>query len=340
MVRHITDRHSSRAKKTPSINSRYAGDMSEIQPKKTVDICVVTYKGRDLLGTLLASLSKLDVSDVRLRVVVVDNDSERSCESLAREFSAESTYSLDYFVEPKKGISFARNTALANLRGDYFAFLDDDEVVAPDWLQLMLSTMRRYDADFVFGPKVGAFPPGTPDWVKSHPVYVQTDLPTGTVIEIGNSGNVLGRTQVIEESGIKFDPAFANSGGEDTAFFYELHLRGYRQVWCAEASVEERIGKKRIKLSWMRRRAFRTGQSWYLIVIRRFPWWKRLSWLVAATGRLIIEALWLPLSRLVSFKSYSRALFNFCLHSGQLSMLFGEKFLYYEYSQKNYRSDE
>jgi len=47
------------------------------------------------------------------------------------------------------GVSAARNAALDIACGDYISFLDADDVVAPDWLQVFYSLISRYGADLI-----------------------------------------------------------------------------------------------------------------------------------------------------------------------------------------------
>jgi glucosyl-dolichyl phosphate glucuronosyltransferase len=44
----------------------------------------------------------------------------------------------------KKGLSGARNTGIAVAKGDMVAFLDDDAIAAPDWLELLIKQCGEY----------------------------------------------------------------------------------------------------------------------------------------------------------------------------------------------------
>ena len=306
---------------------------------KTVDICIVTFKGQKLIGQLLSSIADLDLSRIRLRVIVVDNDSARSSWPAVQVFSDRSEFELEYVVEPMRGIPYARNKALDCVRSEYFAFVDDDEQVDSQWLQIMLGALNDYQADFVFGPVPSILPTNTPDWARSHRAFLPVQKPTGTPLTFGATGNIVGRIQSVVSSGVRFDPSFSETGAEDTDFFHRLYLRGCKLVWCNEGIITEEVRPERVNVSWIQKRAFRSGQSFYRIVLRRYPLWKRITWLMIVAVRAGFESLGLAVTRPVSFSTYTKILHLWSIHIGQLSMVFGDKYVYHEYSSTNYRTD-
>jgi glycosyltransferase involved in cell wall biosynthesis len=67
-------------------------------------------------------------------VLVVDNSpGDKDTENVARE------YSVRYVVEPRQGLSRARNRGLAESSSDIIAYVDDDAAPEPDWLGIILS---------------------------------------------------------------------------------------------------------------------------------------------------------------------------------------------------------
>ena len=73
-------------------------------------------------------------------MVVAYNDHRRSAKQVVSEFAATSSIPVFYCVEPEQNIALARNKALASSRGDFVAFIDDDEVPGKDWLWNLLKT--------------------------------------------------------------------------------------------------------------------------------------------------------------------------------------------------------
>ena len=120
-------------------------------PKVTVGVC--TYRRPELLRLTLESLMQQTLPASDFEVVVVDNDTERSAQALVESLTSRPHGpTLRYFVEPGRGVSHVRNQCVAQARGDWLAFIDDDEEARPDWLSQLLSAQQRYSADVVLGP--------------------------------------------------------------------------------------------------------------------------------------------------------------------------------------------
>lgn len=96
----------------------------------TVTVAICTHERPEKLARALASLHcQIQPAD---EVLVVDNapGSTRTRELVREEYPR-----VRYIVEPVRGLDFARNRALHEARHSIVAFLDDDAVAAPDWVQ-------------------------------------------------------------------------------------------------------------------------------------------------------------------------------------------------------------
>ena len=49
------------------------------------------------------------------------------------------------------GVSFSRNEIIDKAQGDYLYFMDSDDVISKDTITLMMDSVRKYDAEIVFG---------------------------------------------------------------------------------------------------------------------------------------------------------------------------------------------
>ena len=101
-----------------------------------ISVCVCTYKRPELLKRLLEQLAKQETGGVfSFSIVAVDNDRQRSAETVVSEVADSTMVRVRYVVEPRQGIARARNKAVANADGDYLAFIDDDEFLSSStWL--------------------------------------------------------------------------------------------------------------------------------------------------------------------------------------------------------------
>ncbi len=212
-------------------------------------ICVATYQRPEGLKRLLVGLNQLTFSYIEhpnIEVIVVDNDVNSSVEELCKNFQPNFKWQLKYVTESQRGISYARNKCVASAspNADFVAFIDDDEVPEPNWLEELLSVQQMYDADVVGGPVLPRFlTDDVPQWVIKGKFFEQQRYPTGYLLKFTSSGNVLIRSQVLKRMTKIFDERFALTGGEDTHFFMRVYRAGYKLVWADEAIVYEYIPK-------------------------------------------------------------------------------------------------
>jgi glycosyltransferase involved in cell wall biosynthesis len=83
-----------------------------------------------------------------LELIVVDDGSEDETAAIARRYGEP----VRCVSQPNGGMAAARNRAIAEARGDYFAFLDADDRFCPDKIAQQLACFERDpDLDVVFG---------------------------------------------------------------------------------------------------------------------------------------------------------------------------------------------
>ena len=287
------------------------------QRLRTVDVCIATYRRPQLLGQLLDALAQQDAPGWRLRIVVVDNDRDGSAAPVAQAWRGAHDIELVYAIEPEQNIALARNRAIGLSTGCRIAFLDDDEVPAPGWLQAILGCMEHYRADVVFGPVESVLPPDAPRWARR--CFSKPERATGTPVTHGGAGNVAFRRAVLGGRGDPFDPTFGLTGGEDTDWFYRLHLAGRSMVWCAEALATEAVPDTRLRLSWLRRRAFRGGQTYYRVFVRRYTRGRAALWFAAKSAQLLGALLAAPLVLLASRTAFAALTLRAAGAAGQLA---------------------
>jgi succinoglycan biosynthesis protein ExoM len=232
-----------------------------------VAICIATCRRPVGLARLVRSLQSLNMEcgeQLSLDVIVADNDSAGSASTSCSQLSRESRWPITYVAEPRRGVAFARNAAVrcAIARGaNYIAFVDDDEVPTPTWLEELWLTMTRYAADIVAGPVLPQFESPVARWILDGAFFDRPRPPTGTQLDRVRSGNILMRADIFERVGRLFDERFV-SMGEDTDFFFHAARAGCRIVWANDAIVHESIPESRTQAGWLVKRSYSVGIFW------------------------------------------------------------------------------
>jgi succinoglycan biosynthesis protein ExoM len=227
-----------------------------------ISVCICTYKRPQLLNRLLQDLARQETDGLfTYSIVVVDNDKLSSAEAVALEFCNSSSISLTYCVVPEQNISMTRNKAIESSRGDFVAFIDDDEFPVQRWLVNLYSARKQYGVDGVLGPVKRHFDVTPPKWVLDSNFYDRKTYPTGTRVNYkeGRTGNVLLKRSIFEDIVPAFRPEFR--GGEDTDFFTRSTKKGYKFVWCDEAIAYETVPPIRWNKKFLLRRALLRGAT-------------------------------------------------------------------------------
>jgi succinoglycan biosynthesis protein ExoM len=226
-----------------------------------VCVCICTFKRSPLLRRLLAALAVQETGGLfTYSVVVADNDRQQSAKSVVGDWTAAgAAMRVSYCVEARQNIALTRNKAIENAKGDFIAFIDDDEWPTPRWLLTLFTACRDYAVDGALGPVKPHFDEQPPRWVIAGKFYDRPTYPTGFVIDWrkGRTGNVLLKGRLFDRDTQPFRPEFLT--GEDQDFFRRMIGKGHRFIWCDEALAYETVPPIRWNRTVMLKRALLRG---------------------------------------------------------------------------------
>jgi succinoglycan biosynthesis protein ExoM len=199
-----------------------------------------------------------------VRIVVVDNDAEEPNRQLIQEVAERAPWPLDYLVEPRRGVPYARNRAIAACGTvDFVAWIDDDEVPTDGWLEALLSAQQETAADVVIGPVLPEFETTPPAWVVEGGFFERERRrrPDRTQLTFAYTCNALVAGDVFGLSTPPFNESLGLSGADDTYFFRQAFLAGKKIIYADDAVVIEHIPASRARTSWLLRREYRRGNT-------------------------------------------------------------------------------
>ena len=211
-------------------------------PRVTVAICTLD---RPLgLSMLLGAIDRQEIGtwpDDAVTVLVVDNSASGSVRALCAARAEAGRFRLVHVHEARRGLSFARNAALAEALGtgaSHIAFVDDDEVPDPRWLSALHARLVETGAAAAVGPVRPVFESHPPQWAVAGGFFAKT-LDRGGDLSDAYTCNVMVEMATVTRHGLAFEPRFNSTGGEDTIFFESLRAAGGRIAWAADAMVHE-----------------------------------------------------------------------------------------------------
>jgi len=239
----------------PQTPSYVAGRTEVLRAAPPITVVICTRNRPNDLRRCLRSVQEQRYP--HLRVLVVDNaPTDDATEKVVHEFVGRRV-EVERIVEPRPGLSRARNAAVAACPGEILAWLDDDEVADPYWLAEVARALAEHpDADVVSGMIVpaeletepqlwfeefGGHSKGrgfTPDVFSPETAYRQS--PLYPLPAFGTGANMVFRPGVIESFG-GFDPALgagtAAMGSEDTLAFMKVLYGGGKVAYQPTALV-------------------------------------------------------------------------------------------------------
>ena len=300
----------------------------------TLAVCIITYKRPNGLMRVLNGIGAQRFCEQRpdIRVIVVDNDQAGSAGATCDAVRPDFAWALECYIEPRRGIPFARNTAIARAGGDvdYVAFIDDDEVPDPNWLDELLRVMKEYQADVVAGPVVPHFMEEPPAWVVKGKFYDRQRHATGTFLDRAFTNNVMFRVDIFDKMDPIFDERMAMTGGSDTHFSRRVHEAGYKIVWANEAVVQDWLPASRVNVRWILQRAFRVGTTTAFIMFDLHSMVKGRA-LVLASGcfHLFFGTVFLAGRWIRGRAGFVKSLHELCYGAGMLLGLLGTRYQEY-----------
>ena len=114
--------------------------------KPIVSIIVPTYNRKWLLPRTLNSLVQQTYKNLE---VILVNDAGEDVDEVAEEYKK--LLNLRYIKNFKNiGLAGTRNVGMKNAIGDYFIFLDDDDILLPLAVEFRLEMMEKYNAQIVY----------------------------------------------------------------------------------------------------------------------------------------------------------------------------------------------
>ncbi len=204
-------------------------------------------------------------------IVVVDHN-----ESLQAELGALLPDGVEIMAnEHARGLSSARNTAIAHSRGDYVVFIDDDAIAHEGWLARLLSTFDDPQVVGVGGHARPLWETAQPGWLPPEFLWVvgcsYSGLPESGAVRNPLGCNMAFRAGLFDAVG-RFNPAIGRLGSlplgcEETEFCLRAAraMGGARIALTAGAEIDHHVPATRATARYLLRRCYFEGISKALV---------------------------------------------------------------------------
>lgn len=189
-----------------------------------VTIGIPCYQQAQYLPEAIESALNQTYKDIE--VVVVNDGSLDNTKEIIERYPK-----VRFINQVNKGLASARNTAIMNMRGQYFLPLDADDILLPECVQELVRVAKATDADVV-APSLRTF--GT-----SNETIILMAAPT--IIDFRTANRIgyfsMIKRNVLQEVG-GYSPKYDILGGwEDYALWFDLLFRGKKIVTVPQPLV-------------------------------------------------------------------------------------------------------
>lgn len=241
-----------------------------------LSVIICTYnRSRNLPWCIQCLSQQQGVEDLEWEVVIVDNnstdDTPQSVTSLQNQFSVP----IRYAFEKRQGLSYARNRGVVETSGTYFAFIDDDILVSPNWLDAIHTSFLKNDADAVGGRIHLDKSIMLPSWITpelhgflGYHDFGEKPFQMDGITKYPYGGNMAFHRRVIDRIGF-FNPNVGRKGegkkrselfkGEETEYCHRLAKAGGRFFYEPDAIVQHRVLPFQLRKSYFRTIHFNAG---------------------------------------------------------------------------------
>ena len=116
-----------------------------------VSVIVPVYNVSEYLPNCLDSIKKQSFKDYEI-IIINDSSPDNSAEIIDDFIHNNPELSISIINHPEnKGLSAARNSGIRIAKGEYLYFIDSDDDILPDCLELLTQDIKNESLDVVIG---------------------------------------------------------------------------------------------------------------------------------------------------------------------------------------------
>ena len=238
-----------------------------------LSIIISTYNNSASLIRTLASVVLQDADNRLWECVVVNNastdDTAKCFEAFAKQHAEVNLRMVD---EPRKGLSYGRNCGIAAAKGQFVAFIDDDETIDKGFVSAYIDLFYNHSAFAAAGALKVCYETARPKWMShytekmiANPVDLGSKITTITRTIVPAGGNMAFNKEVFNIYGY-FDTNLGRQGetllgGEENEFFDRIRNLGERIFYTPKAVAYHHISDRKLTAEYFDKLSYGVGVS-------------------------------------------------------------------------------
>jgi glucosyl-dolichyl phosphate glucuronosyltransferase len=240
-----------------------------------ISVAICTWNNAATLAMTLESLRGLVCpSALEYEILVIDNNSTDHTGAVIQKFATTFASTFRSVVEPRQGLSYARNRAIAEARGDIICFIDDDAVVDDGLLEAHAAAYRADESVVAVGGRIQLRWPenfARPSWLAPQLDSYLSGLDLGPECKeieyplYPYGCNMSVRRCIAQEIGgfcVRLGrKKYSLISNEERHFFFRIYERKGRVMYVPTAIVHHVIPVERLSKEFFVRRGYAQGVS-------------------------------------------------------------------------------
>lgn len=236
----------------------------------SVSVIIPIYNAAKYVGETVDSVLSQTFED--FEVICIDDGSQDGSLDIVL-MRANRDERVCVYRQANMGVSVARNNGLLLAKGAYVYFLDSDDLLEPEALEVMLKEAERDSLDILYFDGESFFE--TEELESAFSVFARSYKRRGRYIGVQQGASLIGefflnfddfvpswlslfRREFLIDKGISYRPGVAH---EDNAFFFTAGLLAVRAAHIDEILIRRRVRENSLMT---KRRAFENSLGFYL----------------------------------------------------------------------------
>lgn len=246
----------------------------------SLDVIICTHNNAMGLDEVLSRLERQHAAGIPWAVVVIDNASTDRTRAVVEAHLAAGLVPIRYVYEATRGLTPARLRGVRESTAEWIAFVDDDNLLEPDWVAAITSAIEAYPRAGAIGGRVSLIwdrPPvaSAADFgfcfaeqeLGERPRQVESLVGAGMVV----------RRAALEASGWTRGPLLADrvgrsliSGG-DVEIALRIKSAGYELWYAPSARMQHRMSPERASRRYLLRMNRALGATAAIVSLLAWP---------------------------------------------------------------------
>ena len=238
-----------------------------------LSIVISTYNNAASLERTLESVAVQDADKSLWECVVVNNNStDDTAERVAAFAKAHSDLNIKLVDEPQQGLSHARNRGIVESKGQFIAFIDDDETINEGFVSAYIDLFCNHGAFVGAGALKVQYETTRPKWMShytekmiANPLDLGSEIVTISRTIMPTGGNMAFNREVFNLYG-NFDTNLGRKGdelfgGEENDLFERIRELGERIYYAPQAIAYHHIADKKLTPEYFDKLSYGVGVS-------------------------------------------------------------------------------